>query len=144
MSNYWSPLDEELAEKVMGWKIVSLSEPEWKDHWPSWPRETRMRLAWYAEDPEDACCWLEVAPGTGKDGRWKPTWIPRLSTDMNEAMRLCEGIRAKHGRLELRDSPDGTWRAAIEANGSGIVIVKDDSSPAMAIAKAALAFALLR
>lgn len=139
MSNHWSPLDEELAEHVMGWKLVRLSDPEWAGNWPAWPRETRMRLAWYAQDPEDACCRIEVVPGTGKSGKWEPRWIPRLSTDLNWTVKLCEGIRARHGHLTLLEVAGGAWRAVIQAVGRDQVAV-DDPLPAMAIAKAALEF----
>lgn len=138
MNNLWSPLDEELAEKVMGWKLVCLSDPGWECYWPAWPRETRMRLEWSAEDPEDGCL-VETTPGTGKNGKWMPAWIPKFSTDMNWAMRLSEGIRARHGHLTLLEIPDGTWRAVIQAVGREQVAV-DDPQPAMAIAKAALEF----
>lgn len=139
MSKYWTPLDEELAEKVMGWKLVCLSDPEWKDYWPAWDRNTKMRLAWYAEDPADACCSIEVPPGTGKNGHWQPAWIPRFSTEMNEALRLCEGIRAKKGRLSLTDIAPGIWRAMIHITEKHDFLA-DDPLPAMAIARVSLGF----
>ena len=144
MSNYWSPLDEELAEKVMGWKMVRLSEPEWEKLWPAWPRETRMRLAWYAQDPEDACLEREMAPSTGKGGHWRPSWIPRFSTDMNEAMRLCEGIQARHGNLVLFSMGEGTWQATIQDERCHGLAGAEDPRPAMAIAKVALEFCTAR
>jgi len=139
MHEYWSPLDEELAEKVMGWRVVSLADPEWASYWPFWPRDTRMRLIWTAEDPEDACARIEVPPGTGKNGSWRPDWVPRFSSDMNKALDLCAGIRAKHGRLVL-EGVGSAWRAIIRTDTKGVVTFADDASLAMAIAKAALDF----
>lgn len=92
-NQYWTDLDQELAEKVMGWKMVSLSLPEWKEVWPAWPRETIMRLVWMVEDPEDTICSIEAAPGTGKNGHWQPGWIPSFSTKLEEAMLLFNRMR---------------------------------------------------
>lgn len=107
MNEYWKPLDEELAERVMGWTLVKLSEEKWADYWPSWPRETLMRLAWMVVDPEDKICQVEAPPLTGEGGHWQPAWIPPFSTDLKEAMRILDKMRELGYRWLLNADTEG-------------------------------------
>lgn len=138
--SHWTKLDEALAEEVMGWSLVSLSDPNWNSHWPAWSRSTRMRLAWMAEDPEDGCALREEEPGNGKNGRWKPAWIPKFSSDLRWAGRLVRGIRAHGGAsLSLTWTDEGGWTAVVQTT-SGPSVKATDPEAAMAISKAALEF----
>jgi hypothetical protein len=134
---HWSKLDEELAITVMGWKLVQLTE--YPEMWPAWPRETKMRLTWMVEDPEDTICSIEAEPGTGIGGHWQPMWIPRLSTDLREMSRVSEAVLKKGGHLNLMHVDPNEWGARFDtltAKGNGVA----HKDPAMAIAMAALIF----
>lgn len=135
--DHWTPLDEELAEKVMGWQLVSLQDPAWREHWPFWPRETRMRLAWYSEDPTDGCCRVETAPGTGPDGKWEPQWIPRFTSDKNEAFKMVEHWRQKGASVEISAGSDGRWLCRVHGPDGSYADGEDDKVE-MAIARGLL------
>lgn len=94
----WTPLDEEVAERVMGWRLEPLSDPKWKGFWPAWPRSTRMRIEWIRRDAVGSSC---VASS------WDPRPIPRFSSDLPSAMLVLDKMRELGHRWLLNIDTEG-------------------------------------
>lgn len=93
MNREWDLLDEVIAVEVMGLDLILLSEHRWKQYWPAWPRETRMRLAWIVDDDSLEGGRIEAPPGTEKNGLWQPAFIHRYSKDLGHAMLVFNRMR---------------------------------------------------